>query len=87
MLATAAVRQQSRTLVIATAAVPLALAVLADDVRVWRQLHTARRDALIAAIGRRLSAWAASRSGMAARLVAREVYRHLTSAPSTSSAT
>ncbi|MFF3484179.1 GGDEF domain-containing protein [Streptomyces sp. NPDC002701] len=96
---------------------PLALAVVADDVRVRRQLHTARRDpltglpgrdiltgrigrlahtsrdllhvlvcdsdglktvndtlghvagdALIAAIGRRLSTWAAARSGLAARL-------------------
>jgi diguanylate cyclase (GGDEF)-like protein len=107
----------SRTLVVAAAAVPLALAVLADDVRVRRQLHTARHDpltglpgrdilmdridrlartrreylhvlvadadglkavndnfghaagdALIAAIGRRLSTWAATRSGLAARL-------------------
>lgn len=115
MPATAAARQHSRTLAIA---VPLALAVLADDVRVRRQLHTARRDpltglpgrdilmdrtarlartrreylhvlvadadglksvndtlghaagdALIAAIGRRLSTWAAGRSGgLAARL-------------------
>ncbi|MFG2351945.1 GGDEF domain-containing protein [Streptomyces phaeochromogenes] len=41
-----ALRLPSRTLVIAAAAVPLALAVLADDVRVRRQLHTARRDPL-----------------------------------------
>ncbi|MFI7396401.1 GGDEF domain-containing protein [Streptomyces tendae] len=38
-------RQPSRTLVIA-AAVPLALAALADDVRVRRQLEAARRDPL-----------------------------------------
>ncbi|MFI2511313.1 GGDEF domain-containing protein [Streptomyces sp. NPDC018972] len=38
-------RQPSRTLVIA-AAVPLALAALADDVRVRRQLDAARRDPL-----------------------------------------
>ncbi|WP_328843296.1 GGDEF domain-containing protein [Streptomyces sp. NBC_00258] len=112
-----ALRLPSRTLVIAAAAVPLALAVLADDVRVRRQLHTARRDpltgmpfrdilmertvrlahtrrellhvlvadvdglktvndtrghaagdALIATTGRRLSTWAAARSGLAARL-------------------
>ncbi|MEU0646010.1 GGDEF domain-containing protein [Streptomyces umbrinus] len=112
-----ALRLPSRTLVIAAAAVPLALAVLADDVRVRRQLHTARRDpltglpgrdilmdrvdrlargrreylhvlvadvdglkavndtlghaagdVLIAATGRRLSAWAAARGGLAARL-------------------
>ncbi|MFF5011577.1 GGDEF domain-containing protein, partial [Streptomyces phaeochromogenes] len=112
-----ALRLLSRTLVIAAVAVPLALAVLADDVRVRRQLHIARRDpltglpgrdilldrvdrlahsrreflhvlvadadglkavndrlghaagdALIAAIGRRLSTWAATRSGLAARL-------------------
>ena len=41
-----ALRLPSRTLVIAAAAVPLALAVLADDVRVRRQLHTARHDPL-----------------------------------------
>ncbi|MGW2524378.1 GGDEF domain-containing protein [Streptomyces sp. NPDC001617] len=41
-----ALRQPTRTLVIAAAAVPLALAVLADDVRVRRQLQTARRDPL-----------------------------------------
>ncbi|MCX5055079.1 GGDEF domain-containing protein [Streptomyces sp. NBC_00474] len=41
-----ALRQPSRTLVIAAAAVPLALAVLADDVRVRRRLQTARRDPL-----------------------------------------
>jgi diguanylate cyclase (GGDEF)-like protein len=45
MPAIAALRQRPRTLVIA-AAVPLALAVLADDVRVRRQLEAARRDPL-----------------------------------------
>ncbi|MFH8470326.1 GGDEF domain-containing protein [Streptomyces sp. NPDC017991] len=117
MPATAVLRQPTRTLLITAAAVPLALAVLADDVRVRRQLHTARRDpltglpgrdiltdridrlahtrrnllhvlvadadglkavndtlgheagdVLIAATGRRLSAWAAGHSGLAARL-------------------
>ncbi|MBQ0855736.1 GGDEF domain-containing protein (plasmid) [Streptomyces sp. BH-SS-21] len=112
-----ALRQPTRTFLITAAVVPLALAVVADDVRVRRQLHTARRDpltglpgrdiltdridrlahtrrellhvlvadadglkavndtlghpagdALIAAIGRRLSTWAAGRSGLAARL-------------------
>ncbi|MGA5508917.1 GGDEF domain-containing protein [Streptomyces umbrinus] len=47
-----ALRLSSRTLVIAAAAVPLALAVLADDVRVRRQLHTARRDPLTGLPGR-----------------------------------
>ncbi|MFJ7137718.1 GGDEF domain-containing protein [Streptomyces fungicidicus] len=52
MPATAALRQRSRTLVITAAAVPLALAVLADDVRVRRQLHAARRDPLSGLPGR-----------------------------------
>ncbi|WAU78325.1 GGDEF domain-containing protein (plasmid) [Streptomyces sp. Qhu-G9] len=47
-----ALRLPSRTLVITAAAVPLALAVLADDVRVRRQLHTARRDPLTGLPGR-----------------------------------
>ncbi|MFC8201706.1 GGDEF domain-containing protein [Streptomyces sp. NPDC057298] len=47
-----ALRLPSRTLVITAAAVPLALAVLADDVRVRRQLHTARRDSLTGLPGR-----------------------------------
>ncbi|MER5227123.1 GGDEF domain-containing protein [Streptomyces flaveus] len=117
MPAPALLRQHSRTLVIAAAAVPLALVALADDVRVRRQLHIARRDpltglpgrdvlldrtarlahsrrehlhvlvadadglkvvndtlrhaagdALIVAIGRRLSTWTADRGGLAARL-------------------
>ncbi|MEU6071421.1 GGDEF domain-containing protein [Streptomyces sp. NPDC047082] len=42
----AALRQRSRTLVIAAAAVPLALAVLADDVRVRRRLEASRHDPL-----------------------------------------
>ncbi|MGW1616847.1 GGDEF domain-containing protein [Streptomyces sp. NPDC002285] len=46
MPATAALRQRPRTFVIAAAAVPLALAILADDVRVRRQLEAARRDPL-----------------------------------------
>ncbi|MFZ4185652.1 hypothetical protein ACOZCG_31855 [Streptomyces pseudogriseolus] len=41
MHAPALLRQPSRTLVITAAAVPLALAVLADDVRVRRQLQAA----------------------------------------------
>ncbi|MEU6102775.1 GGDEF domain-containing protein [Streptomyces flaveolus] len=45
MPASALLRQPSRTLVIA-AAVPLALAALADDVRVRRHLDAARRDPL-----------------------------------------
>ncbi|MGW1044773.1 GGDEF domain-containing protein [Streptomyces sp. NPDC002547] len=48
----AVLRQPSRTLVIAAAAVPLALAVLADDVRVRRQLQAARRDPLTGLPGR-----------------------------------
>ncbi|MEV0222253.1 GGDEF domain-containing protein [Streptomyces sp. NPDC050704] len=52
MPASAAVRQHSRTLAIAAAAVPLALAVLADDVRVRRQLQVARRDPLTGLPGR-----------------------------------
>ncbi|GHB68045.1 GGDEF domain-containing protein [Streptomyces viridiviolaceus] len=44
-------RQRSRTLVIA-AAVPLALAALADDVRVRRQLDAARKDPLSGLPGR-----------------------------------
>jgi hypothetical protein len=44
MHAPAVLPQPSRTLVITAAAVPLALAVLADDVRVRRQLQAARRD-------------------------------------------
>ncbi|MCX4231745.1 GGDEF domain-containing protein [Streptomyces ortus] len=112
-----ALRLPTRTLLITATALPLALAVVADDVRVRRQLHTARRDpltglpgrdilmhridrlahtrrellhvlvcdadglktvndslghatgdVLIAAVGRRLSTWAAGRSGIAARL-------------------
>ncbi|MFB7657907.1 MULTISPECIES: GGDEF domain-containing protein [unclassified Streptomyces] len=51
MPATAVLRQRSRTLVIA-AAVPLALAALADDVRVRRQLHDARHDPLSGLPGR-----------------------------------
>ncbi|WAU82490.1 GGDEF domain-containing protein [Streptomyces sp. Qhu-G9] len=47
-----ALRLPSRTLVITAAAVPLALAVLADDVRVRRQLHTARHDPLTGLPGR-----------------------------------
>jgi diguanylate cyclase len=42
----AVLRQRPRTLVIAAAAVPLALAVLADDVRVRRQIAAAHRDPL-----------------------------------------
>lgn len=117
MPATTVLRPRSRTLIIA-ASVPLALAaLLADDVRVRRQLDAARKDpltglpgrdalmdrserlarthreqlhvlvadadglkavndslghaagdALIAAIGHRLGAWAAARGGLAARL-------------------
>ncbi|MFF9490253.1 GGDEF domain-containing protein [Streptomyces sp. NPDC014676] len=52
MLAKALLRQPSRTLVITAAAVPLALAILADDVRVRRQLHAARRDPLSGLPGR-----------------------------------
>lgn len=52
MPATAALRQPPRTLVITAAAVPLALAVLADDIRVRRQLHAARRDPLSGLPGR-----------------------------------
>ncbi|MER7577471.1 hypothetical protein [Streptomyces sp. NPDC126514] len=52
MPATAVLRHSSRTLVIAAAAVPLALAALADDVRVRRQLETARRDPLTGLPGR-----------------------------------
>jgi len=43
MHAPAVLWQPSRTLVITVVAVPLALAVLADDVRVRRELHAARR--------------------------------------------
>ncbi|MET7780412.1 GGDEF domain-containing protein [Streptomyces mirabilis] len=117
MPATTVLRPRSRTLIIA-ATVPLALAaLLADDVRVRRQLDAARKDpltglpgrdaltdrterlarthreqlhvlvadadglktvndslghaagdALIAAIGHRIGAWAAARGGLAARL-------------------
>ncbi|MFC9131855.1 GGDEF domain-containing protein [Streptomyces sp. NPDC057099] len=52
MPATAVLRQPSRTLVITATAVPLALAVLVDDVRVRRQLHVARRDPLSGLRGR-----------------------------------
>ncbi|MPY38293.1 GGDEF domain-containing protein [Streptomyces adustus] len=53
MPAPGALRQPSRTLVIAAAAVPLALAALAaDDLRVRRQLDTARRDPLTGLPGR-----------------------------------
>ncbi|MET8787980.1 GGDEF domain-containing protein [Streptomyces sp. NPDC004589] len=52
MPSAAVLRQPSRTLVIAAAAVPLALAVLADDVRVRRQLQAARRDPLTGLPGR-----------------------------------
>ncbi|WP_329295540.1 GGDEF domain-containing protein [Streptomyces sp. NBC_01455] len=52
MPAPAALRQRSRTLIVA-ASVPLALgALLADDVRVRRQLHHARRDPLTGLPGR-----------------------------------
>ncbi|MFI7352210.1 GGDEF domain-containing protein [Streptomyces sp. NPDC049936] len=51
MPATAVLRQRSRALVIA-ATVPLALAALADDVRVRRQLHEARLDPLSGLPGR-----------------------------------
>lgn len=117
MPATTVLRPRSRTLIVA-ATVPLALAaLLADDVRVRRQLDAARKDpltglpgrdalthrterlarthreqlhvlvadadglktvndslghavgdALIAAIGHRIGAWAAARGGFAARL-------------------
>jgi diguanylate cyclase (GGDEF)-like protein len=46
MPAPGALRQPTRTLAITAAAVPLALAVLADNVRVRRQLQAARRDPL-----------------------------------------
>ncbi|MET8788208.1 GGDEF domain-containing protein [Streptomyces sp. NPDC004589] len=52
MPSAALLRQPSRTLVIAAAAVPLALAVLADDVRVRRQLQAARHDPLTGLPGR-----------------------------------
>ncbi|MFF2520133.1 diguanylate cyclase domain-containing protein [Streptomyces sp. NPDC058086] len=124
MPATTVLRPRSRTLIIA-AAVPLALAaLLADDMRVRRQLDAARKDpltglpgrdalthrverlarthreqlhvliadadglktvndslghaagdALIAAIGHRLGAWAAARGGLAARLGGDEMRR------------
>ncbi|MDQ0605516.1 diguanylate cyclase (GGDEF)-like protein [Streptomyces canus] len=45
-------RLPPRTFAIAAAAVPLALAVVADDVRVRRQLRTARRDPLTGLSGR-----------------------------------
>ncbi|MEU6460274.1 GGDEF domain-containing protein [Streptomyces sp. NPDC047065] len=51
MPAAAVLRQRSRALVIA-ATVPLALAALADDVRVRRQLHEARLDPLSGLPGR-----------------------------------
>ncbi|USQ89909.1 GGDEF domain-containing protein (plasmid) [Streptomyces phaeoluteigriseus] len=38
--------RQSRTLIITTAAVPLALAALADDIRVRRELRAAQKDPL-----------------------------------------
>lgn len=47
-----ALRQPTRTFAIAAAAVPLALAVVADDVRVRRRLRTARRDPLTGLPGR-----------------------------------
>jgi GGDEF domain-containing protein len=49
-----ALRLPTRTFALAAAAVPLALAVAADDVRVRRQLHTARRDPLTGLPGRDL---------------------------------
>ncbi|MFJ8351495.1 GGDEF domain-containing protein [Streptomyces sp. NPDC094153] len=52
MPAPTVLRQPTRTLVIAAAAVPLALAVLADDFRVRRQLEAARRDPLSGLPGR-----------------------------------
>ncbi|MFE7077250.1 GGDEF domain-containing protein [Streptomyces sp. NPDC057620] len=52
MPGSAALRQPTRALLITAAAVPLALAVLADDVRVRRQLHIARRDPLTGLPGR-----------------------------------
>jgi diguanylate cyclase (GGDEF)-like protein len=52
MPASLALRQPSRTRVIAAAAVPLVLAALADDVRVRRQLDAARRDPLTGLHGR-----------------------------------
>ncbi|MGW7386874.1 GGDEF domain-containing protein [Streptomyces sp. NPDC054794] len=117
MPAPSVLRQPSRAFLATAAAVPLALAVLADDVRVRRQLRAARRDPLtglatrdaltsritqlaaarrellhvlvadadglktvndslghaagdllIAAIGRRIGAWAQAHDGLAARL-------------------
>jgi diguanylate cyclase (GGDEF)-like protein len=52
MPASLALRQPSRTRVIAAAAVPLVLAALADDVRIRRQLDAARRDPLTGLHGR-----------------------------------
>ncbi|MFJ5899741.1 hypothetical protein ACIQFZ_30780 [Streptomyces sp. NPDC093064] len=52
MPATGALRQPTRNLVIAAAAVPLALAALADNLRVRRQLDAARRDPLSGLPGR-----------------------------------
>ncbi|MFF4866805.1 GGDEF domain-containing protein [Streptomyces sp. NPDC001231] len=52
MPATGALRQPTRSLVIAVAAVPLALAALADNLRVRRQLDAARRDPLSGLPGR-----------------------------------
>ncbi|MDU0301913.1 MULTISPECIES: GGDEF domain-containing protein [unclassified Streptomyces] len=52
MPATAVLRQPPRTLIVTAAAVPFALALLADDVRVRRQLHAARRDPLSGLPGR-----------------------------------
>ncbi|MFF4795877.1 GGDEF domain-containing protein [Streptomyces sp. NPDC001276] len=46
MPATGALRQPTRSLVIAAAAVPLALAALVDNLRVRRQLDAARKDPL-----------------------------------------
>ncbi|MER5200492.1 GGDEF domain-containing protein [Streptomyces sp. NPDC002755] len=46
-----ALRQRSRILALAAVAVPLAVAV-ADDVRVRRHLHAARRDPLTGLVGR-----------------------------------
>jgi diguanylate cyclase (GGDEF)-like protein len=52
MPAPALLRPRSRALVIAAAAVPLALAALADDVRLRHRLHAARRDPLSGLPGR-----------------------------------
>ncbi|MGW2770558.1 GGDEF domain-containing protein [Streptomyces sp. NPDC001275] len=52
MPASTALRQPTRSLVIAAAAVPLALAALADNLRVRRQLDAARRDPLSGLPGR-----------------------------------